>query len=161
MIGSPHPRFRSQDDGVKRWLIAMVLAGTVVPAAADPTPDPDGTPLPDPPPKKPQVKSLRDEAVRVATELAAVESRRDPEQLLEPWPYHRWFTSAKAGKLEAAAAGATFVGEAVLGLGGSPIAAFAAFAAGATLDAAAADAEAASPPPPPKKKVKQPRHRLR
>lgn len=143
-----------------RLLVAILLAGAVVPAAADPAPDPDGTPLPDPPPKKPEVKSLRDEAVRVATELAAVESRRDPEQLLEPWPYHRWFRSSRAAKLEAGAAGATFLGEAVLGLGGSPIAALAAFAAGATMDAAAADAEAASPPPP-AKKAKKPRHRLR
>jgi hypothetical protein len=96
--------------------------------------------------------------VRVATELAAVQSRRDPEQLLEPWPYHRWFTSSKAAKLEAAAAGATFVGEAVLGLDGSPIAALGAFAAAAVFDSAAADIEAANPPP--TKQPKKPRHRL-
>ncbi len=138
--------------------IAIALVGATVPVAADP----DGTPLPDPPPKKPQPKSLRDEAVRVATELSAVESRRDPDLLLEPWAYQRWFLSGRASKLEAAAAGATFVGEAVLGLDGSPIAAFAAFAAAATFDAAASDAEAAAqaekPADKPKKKI---RHRLR
>jgi len=147
---------------MKRVVIGVALLGAAVSAQADPAPDPDGTPLPDPPPKRPQVKSLREEAVRVATELAAVESRRDPELLLEPWPYQRWFTSSRAANLDAAAAGATFVGEAVLGLGGSPLAAFAAFAAGATFEAAAADAEAAAvaaePAQKPKKKI---RHRLR
>lgn len=143
---------------MKRLLLGIALIGVAAPAAADPAPDPDGEPLPDPPPKRRQAKSLRDEAVRVATELAAVESRRDPEQLLEPWPYHRWFHSGKAAKLEAAAAGATFLGEAVLGLEGSPIAALGAFAAAAVFDSAAADVEAATPPP--ARKQKKPRHRL-
>lgn len=151
---------------MKRLAIAIALVGAALPAAADPAsdpaPDPDGAPLPDPPPKKPQAKSLRDEAVRVATELAAVESRRDPEQLLEPWPYQRWFRTGRGAKLEAAAAGATFIGEAALGLGGSPLAALAAFAAGATFDAAAADVEASDaasePAQKPKKKI---RHRMR
>ena len=144
---------------MKRLVIGIALLGALAPAAADPAPDPDGTPLPDPPPRKPEPKSLRDEAVRVATELAAVQSRRDPENLLEPWPYHRWFHNSKAAKLEAAAAGATFVGEAVLGLDGSPIAALGAFAAAVVFDSAAADVEAANPPPN-KKKAKKPRHRL-
>ena len=148
---------------MKRTLVMVALLGATVPAAADPGADPDGTPLPDPPPRKPEAKSLRDEAVRVATELAAVQSRRDPELLLEPWPYQRWLTNGRAAKLQAAAAGATFVGEAVLGLGGSPIAALAAFAAGATFEAAATEAEALaiSAEPAPKPKPKKIRHRLR
>ncbi len=134
--------------------MVLVVLGTSFAAA-----DPLWTPLPDLPAKKPEAKSLRDEALRVATELAAVESRRDPEQLLQPWAYQRWFTSAKAGRLEAGAAAATFVGEAVMGLDGSPLAAIGAFAAAITLDAAAADVEAATPPP--KKSKPRPKHRLR
>ena len=69
-----------------------------------------------------------------------------------PWQLGRWSTDGRASKLDAAAGAATLMGEATLGLGGSPLAAFAAFAAAATFDAAAADAEAASEPRRPKKK---------
>lgn len=136
-----------------RLAMVLVVVGTSFAAA-----DPAGTPLPDLPPKKPEPKSLRDEAVRVATELAAVESRRDPDLLLQPWVYGRWFQNGKAGNLAAGAAAATLVGEAALGFDASPFAVIGAFAAAITLDAAAADVEAATPP---KKKPKpRPKHRL-
>lgn len=112
--------------------------------------------LPDPPAPVRRPISLRDAATRAATEIVATESRADPDLLLTPWRIGR--LTGKAGHLEAGAAGATFLGEAVLGLDGSPLAAIAAFAAGATLDAASADVEAATPPPPKTKRIK---HTLR
>lgn len=143
---------------VRRVVIASLLLGAAV-ASADPTPQVQV--LPDPPPKLKQPRSLRDEATRVATDLVAGEQdvRRDPDLLFTPWAFGRWSANGKAGKLEAGAALATFVGEATLGLGGSPIAALGAFAAAVTLDSAAADVEAASPAP--VKKQKRIKHKLR
>ena len=137
-----------------RLAMVLVVFGTSLAAA-----DPVWTALPDPPPKKPEAKSLRDEAVRVATELAAVESRRDPDLLLQPWAYGRWFQSGKAGNLAAGAAAATLVGEAAMAFDASPFAVIGAFAAAITLDSAASDVEAATPPP--KKSKPRPKHRLR
>jgi len=137
--------------------IVMVLFATTTFAAADPPPlsVPALVPpaLSDPPPQRPVPRSLREDAKRVAADFAAGGStNRDPDLLLMPWQIGRWSADGRANKLEAAAGAATLVGEATLGLGGSPLAAFAAFAAAATFDAAAADAEAASEPRRPKKK---------
>jgi hypothetical protein len=134
-------------------VLVSLLIGTAIAAA-----DPGAVPLPDPPPPRRAVRSLREEATRVATELVDVHSSRDPDLLLMPWRIERWSADGRAGQLEGGAAAATLVGELILGLGGAPIAALAAAAAGATLDVAAADAEAASEPAP----VAKPRvkHRL-
>jgi len=150
--------------------VAWVLLAATTVAAAEPVPAPPlaATPVPalvppmlaDPPAKRSAPRSLRDDAKRVAADLAAGgPASRDPDLLLMPWQIGRWSADGRAGKLEAAAGAATLVGEAALGFGGSPIAAFAAFVAGATLDAAAADAEAASPPP--TRKPKRIKHTLR
>ena len=150
--------------------IALVLLAATTVAAGDPVPTPTlaATPVPtlvppalsDPPPKRPVPRSLRDDAKRVAADLAAGgPGNRNPDLLLLPWQVGRWSLDGRASKLEAGAGGAALVGEATLGLGGSPLAAFAAFAAAATLDAAAADAEAASPPKP--RKTKRIKHTLR
>jgi hypothetical protein len=138
----------------------IVMVVVVLFASAIASADPGETVLPDPPAKRKPPKSLRDEATRVATELAAVESRRDPDLLLQPWVIDRWSLSTKAGRLEAGAAVATMAGEAVMGLGGSPLAALGAFAAAVTMDSAAADVEADAPTETtkPKKRIK---HRLR
>ena len=137
--------------------LAMVLLATTTVAAADPAPTSVPAIVPpvlmDPPPKPPVPRSLREDAKRVAADLAAGgPASRDPDLLLMPWRLGRWSADGRANKLDAAAGAATLVGEATLGLGGSPLAAFAAFAAAVTLDAAAADAEAASEPRTPKKK---------
>ncbi|CAN5910908.1 hypothetical protein BH11MYX3_BH11MYX3_14870 [soil metagenome] len=124
-----------------RALLLMALLGATTASA-----DPSATPLPDPPVRVRQPVSLRSEATRVAIDMAAVQSRSDPDLLLVPWQIRRWSANGRAAKLQAGAATATFVGEMALGLGGSPLAALGAFAAGATLDAASADVEAASPP---------------
>jgi len=126
--------------------LAPTLTPTLVPALVPPM-------LADPPPKRPVARSLREAAARVAADLAAGGStNRDPDLLLLPWQVGRWSADGRAAKLDAAAGAATLVGEATLGFGGSPVAAFAAFVAAATLDAAGADAEAASERPAPKKK---------
>ncbi len=139
-------------------MIGSLLLGAAV-ASADPTPRTQA--VPDPPTKLKQPRSLRDEATRVTTDLVAGEQdvRRDPDLLFTPWAFGRWSANGKAAKLEAGAAAATLIGEAALGLGGSPIAALGAFAAAVTLDSAAADVEAASPAP--VKKQKRIRHKLR
>ena len=137
-----------------RALLLMALLGTTVASA-----DPDATPLPDPPLRVRLPVSLRAEATRVASDMVAGQSRADPDLLLTPWRIDRWSANGRAAKLEAGAAAATLVGEMALGLGGSPIAALGAFAASATLDAAAADVEAASPRP--AKTKPKPKHRLR
>jgi hypothetical protein len=137
-----------------RALLLMALLGTTTASA-----DPAATPLPDPPVRTRQPVSLRAEATRVATDMAAVQSRSDPDLLIAPWQLGRWSANGRAAKLAAGAAAATFVGEMALGLDGSPLAALGAFVAGATLDAASADVEAASEPrPKAKSKLK---HRLR
>jgi hypothetical protein len=143
---------------VRRVVIASLFLGTAV-ASADPTPQTQA--LPDPPPKLKQPRSLRDEATRVTTDLVAGEQdvRRDPDLLFTPWAFGRWSANGKAANLEAGAAAATILGEATLGLGGSPIAALGAFAAAITLDSAAADVEAASPEP--VKKQKRIKHKMR
>ncbi len=137
-----------------RALLLLTLLGTTTASA-----DPAATPLPDPPVRARQPVSLRAEATRVATDMAAVQSRSDPDLLIAPWQMGRWSANGRAAKLEAGAAAATFAGELALGLGGSPIAALGAFVAGATLDAAAADVEAESPPRTMTKR--KPKHRLR
>ncbi len=136
-----------------RALLLVALLGTT--AAADP----DASPVLDPPKPLRRPVSLRAEATRVATDMAAIQSRSDPDLLLTPWRLDRWSANGRAAKLEAGAAAATLAGELALGLGGSPIAALGAFAAGVTLDAASSDVEAASPPP--KKTKPKPKHRLR
>ncbi len=143
---------------VRLVVIASVLLGAAV-ATADPTPLQQ--PVSDPPPKLKQPRSLRDEATRVTTDLVAGEQdvRRDPDMLITPWSFGRWSANGKAANLEGGAALATIIGEATLGLGGSPLAALGAFAAAATLDSAAADVEAASPDP--VKKQKRIKHKLR
>lgn len=162
-----------------RWLLyATTLTATAL-ASADPAPPDKRAPVPnakavaapiptlgtvavpDPPPPPRPPRSLRDEAARVTSDLVAGgQTNHDPDLLLMPWQLGRWSANGRAAKLSAGAAAATFVGEAALGLGGSPIAALAAFAAGATLDAAAADVEAASPAPRPARK-KPIKHKLR
>ena len=143
---------------VSRVVVASLLLGAAV-VTADPTPQPQG--VPDPPPKLKQPRSLRDEATRVTSDLVAGEQdvRRDPDLLFTPWAFGRWSANGKAAKLGAGAAVATLVGEATLGLGGSPTVALGAFAAAVTLDSAAADVEAASPEP--TKKQKRIKHKLR
>lgn len=106
------------------------------------TPLSSGIPLADPPPTR-VVKSLRDEAARVAADRAEAWNMPGADLGLEQhWDIGRWTRTGRAAKLHNRAAAATFIGEMILGLGGSPIAALGAFATGATLDAAAADAEA-------------------
>src|SRR5579862_1238461 len=87
------------------------------------------------PPEPRQVLSLRDEATRVATELVNTQSRTEPEVAM--WRIGRWTATGRAAHLEGGAAAAVFVGEMILALGGSKVAAAAALAASATLDAAA------------------------
>lgn len=159
--------------------LAMILASATALASADPAPAPRPasmtapssavaspvptqvpSPVTDPPPRLAPPHSLRDEATRVATDMVAGgQTNRDPDLLLMPWSIGRWSGNGRAAKLEAGAAGATLAGEVMAGFDGSPLAVLGLFAAGATLDAAAADVEAASPPKAPKRKPIK--HRLR
>ena len=125
--------------------LALVLTlglGTVAHA------DPGATPLSDPP--KP-IRSLRAEGARIIAVME--EGERFP--MIEPLVSYDgtvdfgWSPRGRAGKLHAASMISTFVGEILLGAGGSPFAAVGALVTGATLDAAASDAardqEAARP----------------
>jgi hypothetical protein len=108
-----------------------------------------GVALADPPEPR-QVLSLREEATRVATELVGTESRTDPQVAM--WRIGRFTATGRAAHLEGGAAAAVFVGEMILALGGSKVAAAGALAAAATLDAAAGEIEAEHQPKP--KRVK-------
>ena len=133
--------------------IVMVVVATTTVAAADPVPALVPPALAAPPPKLPAPRSLREHAERVATDMiAGGPTNRDPNLLSLPWQVGRWSVDGRANKLDAASGAATLVGGVTLDAGGSPLAAFALFAAAATFDAAAADAEAMSAPRAPKKK---------
>ncbi|MBA3452815.1 MAG: hypothetical protein H0T42_06980 [Deltaproteobacteria bacterium] len=117
--------------------IALVLTfGLATAAHADPT---AVTRESDPP--KP-IKSLRAEGARIIATMEIGERfpMVSPIITLDGSEDFGWNPRGRAGNLHAAAMGATFVGEMLLGLGASPFAAIGALAVGATLDAAASDA---------------------
>src|SRR5665647_3170361 len=102
--------------------------------------DPSMTAASDPP--KP-LKSMRAEGARIVATME--EGERFPVVTplisLDGTQDFGWSPRGRAAKLNAASMTATFIGEMLLGLGASPFAAVGALAAGATLDAAAADAD--------------------
>jgi hypothetical protein len=132
---------------LKPALLVIALGSSI--AAADPTPT------------SVTAESLREQAIRVATERVAVQSHAELDISLAPYQIKRLTAGGRVGKLEGGAAAATFVGEMILAFGGSPLAALGALATGATLDAAAADAEASTPPTPSAKLKPRPKHTLR
>lgn len=93
-------------------------------------------------PPKP-IKSLREEGARIIAVMA--EGDRfpmvSPIISLDGTEDFGWRPRGRAAALNAGAMGATMVGEILLGLGASPFAAVGALLAGATLDAAAQDAD--------------------
>jgi hypothetical protein len=131
----------------------FAIAFLAAPAAADPTPDPVPTltlqtTMFDEPTPAPQVPSLRIEAARVAAERFQ-DSWRYPEPgELGGYDGAGWYfgnghyrpRSRRAAALHGGAAGATLLGEILLSTG-SPLAGVGALAAGATMDAAAADVD--------------------
>lgn len=138
--------------------LCFLLLGTSV-ASADPTAT--VTVAGEPAPKKIESISLHEQATRIATELVNVESNTDPDMLVTMYDMDRWSLSSKAGKLDLGASLATLAGEATLGLGGSPLAALAAFAGAITLDSAARDVEASDANIRAAKKQKRIKHKMR
>jgi hypothetical protein len=140
---------------MRTFCAGLAIALLAVPAVADPDPTPDPVPtftlqtsLFDTPVPAPQVPSLRIEAARVAAERF-----QDTWRYPEPgelggvdgagWYFgngHYRPRSRRATALHAGAGGATLLGEILLSTG-SPLAGVGALAAGATLDAAAADVD--------------------
>ena len=137
--------------------VISVLVLLAAPAVADPDPDPDPVPtftlqtsMFDQPTPTPQVPSLRLEAARVANEHFA-DTWRYPEPGDLGGYDGSWYfgnsryhpRSRRAAALAGGAAGATLLGEILLGTG-SPLAGVGALVTGATLDAAAADVDNAT-----------------